>query len=186
MHAADSIRLPPGVKRFDDGTLLPCPVHDITLRRITDIREFKLYDQPNLELGRDRDFRVGLGSLRGIRLEDLVFHVPGRIEVHAEAQGIHLRNVTVHHPLDAAWHLPALGPKSMTYKAGTAPLSWLEVFSPDIDCTLREVTVQGVREAGSSQDLPLDRVVRVIELKPNADYPRTTPKGGTGRGIWIR
>lgn len=185
-HAADSIRLLPGVKRFDDGTLLPCPVHDITLRRITDIREFKLYDQPNLELGRDRDFSVGLGSLRSIRLEDLVFHVPGRIEVHAEAQGIHLRNVTVHHPLDAAWHLLALGPKSMTYKAGPDPSNWREVFSPDIDCTVREVTVDGVREAGSSQDLPLDRVVKVIELKPNPDYPRTTPKGGKGRGLWIR
>ncbi|NBV34518.1 MAG: hypothetical protein EBR81_12210, partial [Proteobacteria bacterium] len=32
-------------------------------RRITDIREFKLYDQPNLELGRDNDFSAGIGSL---------------------------------------------------------------------------------------------------------------------------
>jgi len=22
--------------------------------------------------------------------------------------------------------------------------------------------------------------------KPNPDYPKTTPKGGTGKGIWIR
>jgi hypothetical protein len=34
--------------------------------------------------------------------------------------------------------------------------------------------------------LPIDRVVRVIEQKPNPDYPKTTPKGGTGEGIWIR
>lgn len=50
--SARAIRLLPGVKRFPDGTTLACPITDITLRRITDIREFKLYDQPNLELGR--------------------------------------------------------------------------------------------------------------------------------------
>ena len=43
-----AIRILPGVKRFDDGSTLDCPVRDITLRRITDIRHFKIYDQPNL------------------------------------------------------------------------------------------------------------------------------------------
>jgi len=27
---------------------------------------------------------------------------------------------------------------------------------------------------------------KVVELKPNPAYPKTTPKGGTGKGIWIR
>ncbi len=35
-------------------------------------------------------------------------------------------------------------------------------------------------------DLPIEQVVKVIKQMPNPDYPKTTPKGGTGKGIWIR
>ena len=42
--SANSIRLLSGVKCFSDGSTLDCPIHDITLRDITDIRDFKLYD----------------------------------------------------------------------------------------------------------------------------------------------
>ena len=38
----------------------------------------------------------------------------------------------------------------------------------------------------SQTDLPIGQVVKVIELKPNPGYPKTTPKGGTGKGIWVR
>jgi len=31
-----------------------------------------------------------------------------------------------------------------------------------------------------------ERVVNVIELQPNPEYPRTTPEGGTGKGRWVR
>jgi hypothetical protein len=34
--------------------------------------------------------------------------------------------------------------------------------------------------------LPIEQVTKVIEQKLNPDYPKTTPKGGTGKGIWIR
>ena len=66
------------------------------------------------------------------------------------------------------------------------PARWRELFSPDLDCTVRKVTVAGVRIRDSQVDLPIDRVVKVIELQPNPDYPKTMPKGGTGKGIWIR
>lgn len=186
--AANSIRLLPGVKRFDDGTTLDCPIHDITIRDITDIREFKLYNQPNLELGRDQDFSHGIGTLRNLRFENLVFHHPGKIEVHADTDGLVVAGVDLRHPLAPGWHLLALGPKSMTYKGapGTDPARWTEIFSPDLDCTVRNVSVTGVREHGSSTDQPLAQVVKVIEQQPNPDYPKTTPKGGTGKGIWIR
>jgi hypothetical protein len=39
-----------------------------------------------------------------------------------------------------------------------------------------------VRNSG----MPMEQVVKVIEQKPNPAYPKTTPKGGTGKGIWIR
>jgi hypothetical protein len=186
--ATNAIRLLPGVKRFSDGTTLDCPVHDITLRRITDIREFKLYDQPNLELGRENDFSIGVGTLKNICFEDLTFNRPGTIELHANTDRFTIRNVTLNFPLAPDWHLLAIGPKSQTYKhAGSAdPAKWTEIFSPDLDCTVRNVTVTGVRTADSQTDLPIDRVVHVVQQKLNPDYPKTTPRGGTGKGIWIR
>ena len=189
LHAANSIRLLPGVKRFDDGTLLDCPITDVTLRGITDIHEFKLYDQPNLELGRDKDFSAGVGTINNIRFEDLTFHRPGKIEVHANTDGLVIRNVHLHHPISGDWHLLAIGPKSQTYKHGgesSDPARWVEIFSPDLDCTVRNVRVSGVRADRAESDLAVEQVVEVVELMPNSDYPNTTPKGGKGKGIWVR
>ena len=176
------------MKRFSDGTTLDCPIHDITMRHITDIRDFKLYDQPNLEVGRDNDFSADIGTLKNIVFEDLTFNRPGSIQVHANADGLSIHNVRVNHPINPEWHLLAIGPKSMIYKGapGTDSSRWTEIFSPDLDCTVRHVSISGVRTRDSQSDLPIEQVVKVIEQKPNPDYPKTTPKGGTGKGIWIR
>jgi len=186
--AANSIRILPGVKRFDDGTQLDCPLENITLRRITDIREFKVYDQPNLEMGRDKDFSIGVGSIKNLCFEDIVFNRPGKIELHANTDGLVIRNVEVNHPITEDWHLLAIGPKSQTYKGSRSedPVRWTEIFSPDLDCTVRNVSFTGVRTRDSQTDLPIEQAVKAIELKPNSNYPNTTPKGGTGKGIWIR
>ena len=186
--AANSIRILPGVKRFGDGSTLDCPIHDITMRDITDIRDFKLYDQPNLEVGRDKDFSAGIGTLRHITFERLTFHRPGSIQVHANTDGLNVREVKLLFPPPADYHLIELGPKSMTYKGapGTDPARWTEIFSPDLDCTVRNVSITGVRLRDSQSDLPIEKVVRVIEQELNPDYPKTTPRGGTGKGIWIR
>jgi len=186
--AANSIRLLPGIKRFDDGTSLDCPIRDITLRRIDRIREFKLYDQPNLELGRQKDFSDGVGALKDIRFEDLVFHQPGLIEIHANTDGLIVDGVTIHHPLTPEWRLVAIGPKSGIYKGGSPddPAKWTEIYSPDLDCTVRNLSVSGVRAGDLAEDLPIEQVVQVVEQKLNPDYPRTTPKGGKGKGIWNR
>lgn len=186
--SANSIRLLPGVKRFNDGTTLDCPIHDITLRDITDIRDFKLYDQPNLEVGRDNDFSIGIGTLKNIVFEKLAFNRPGTIQVHANSDGLTVRGVKLNFALPADYHLIELGPKSMTYKSGgpSTPEKWTEIFSPDLNCTVRNVSINGVRTSDSQTDLPIEQVVHVIEQKPNPDYPKTTPKGGTGKGTWIR
>jgi len=186
--SARAIRLLPGVKRFPDGTTLACPIADITLRRITDIREFKLYDQPNLELGRTNDFSAAIGTLKDIRFEKLTFNHPGKIEVHADTDGLTVEDVRVRHPITPDWHLLAVGPLSVTYKRGgpNAPEKWVEIFSPDLDCTVRNLKVTGVRTEGSPADLPFDQAVKVVVQKPNPDYPKTTPKGGTGKATLIR
>lgn len=186
--AANAIRLLPGVKRFADDSTLDCSLQDITLRRITDIREFKLYAQPNLELGRDKDFSIGVGTLNRIRFEDLIFNRPGVIEVHANTDGLTIRNVKLTFPVATDYHLLAIGPKSQTYKYGNSadPARWTEIFSPDLDCTVSNLSVSGVHAGDSQDELPIERVVQVIEQTLNPDYPKTTPRGGTGKGIWIR
>ena len=183
-----AIRILPGVKRFDDGSTLDCPIRDITLRRITDIRHFKIYDQPNLELGRDNDFSIGVGTVKNIRVEDLTFNRPGQIELHANTDGLSIHNVRVNHPITPDWHLLAIGPMSRTFKRGRSedPAKWTEIFSPDLDCAVRNLTVAGVRTRDSQTDLPIELVVRVIAQKPNPDYPKTTPRGGSGKGVRIR
>ncbi len=187
-HGTDAIRLLPGVKRFSDGSTLECPIHDITLRDITDIRDFKLYDQPNLEVGRDKDFSAGIGALKNIHFENLTFNRPGSIQVHADTDGLTVRDVKLLFAPPTDYHLLELGPKSATYKGapGTDPSRWTEIFSPDLDCTVRDVRITGVRLHDSHADLPIEQVVKVVEQKPNPDYPKTTPMGGSGKGIWIR
>jgi hypothetical protein len=180
--SANSIRFLPGKKRFSDGALLDCPIHDITVRRITDITEFKLYDQPNLEVGRDKDFSAGLGMLKNLRFEDLTFSRPGRFEIHAELDGLVLHQVT----LAKRAPLILIGPKSQTYRSGDDPARWVEIFSPDLDCMARNLSVSGVRVQGESTGMSPDEVIRVIVQTPNPDYPATTPRGGTGKGVWRR
>jgi hypothetical protein len=37
---------------------------------------------------------------------------------------------------------------------------------------VRNLTVTGVRAVGSTEDIPIDRLVRVIEQKVNPDYSK--------------
>ncbi len=181
-----AIRLLPGVKRFADGAVVDCPIRDVTLRRITDIREYKFYDQPNLELGRDVDSSAAVGRLENIRLEGLVFNRPGTIEVHADTDGLVIEGVDLRFAPAADWRLVRLGPKSQTYRRKPDdPATWTEIFSPDRDCTIRGLAITGVRDA-AGRDLPAEGLVEVIEQRPNPDYPRTLPRGGTGRATWVR
>lgn len=189
-NAADAIRLLPGVKRFPSGATLDCPVTDCVLRDLTDIREFKLYDQPNLELGRDNDFSDPVGTLRNLQFEHLVFNRPGWINVAATTEELSIADVEfrfdLDHPANANYHLVPIGPMSMTWKSrADDPSTWVEVFSPD-----RDVLVRGLRLTGVTMALggkmtpvtePLKRLVAVRDMQLNPDYPKTTPRGGTGK-----
>ena len=137
-------------------------------------------------VGRDVDSSASVGRLANIRLEGLVFNRPGTIEVHADTDGLAIAGVEVRFAPAADWRLVRLGPKSQTYKRNPADVTtWTEIFSPDRDCTVRGLEVRGVRDA-AGRDLPADRLVEVIEQRPNPDYPRTVPRGGTGKAIWVR
>ncbi len=50
-------------------------------------------------------------------------------------------------------------------------------------CTASSIPAFRIKDEPS--ELPVEQVVRVIEQKPNADYPKTAPKGDNGKGVWI-
>ncbi len=183
--SASSIRLLPGVKAFEDGKTVDCTISDITIRDITDIREFKFYDQPNLERGRDNDFSLRLGTLHNIRLQRLTFTRPGVIQIAANVDGMGVEDVEFTFEPDADFRLVEIGPMSMTWRHGDDPSRWVEVFSPDRDVTVRNFHLGKVRVNGQGVPDGEARFLQVKDQQINPDYPKTTPRGGTGKAILV-
>ncbi len=195
LNGTDEIRLLPGTKTFADGRKLDCPVADCVFRNLHDIRTFKVYDQPNLELGRDRDFCDPIGTIKNVYFEQLVFKRPGRFQIAANVEGLAVDDVQLNFdpasPDYRDWKLIEIGPMSETYKIKPQdPASWVELFSPDRDVTVRNFRLTNVRVQAGQDWQPLPNaesdLVRVSDQKPNPDYPKTLPRGGRGRAIVIR
>ncbi len=192
LGGTDEIRLLPGTKSFSDGVKLECPVSDCVLRDLYDIRTFKVYDQPNLECGRDNDFSDPIGTVRNVFFCDLVFNRPTKFQVAANVDGLSIDNVQLTFDIGTAaqrdYKLVEIGPMSQTYKiVPDNPATWVELFSPDRDVTVRGFRLRNVQAQidGARRYLPNAEVglVKVADQTPNPDYPQTTPRGGTGKAI---
>ena len=86
------------------------------------------------------------------------------------------------------YKLIAIGPKSDTIRS-KPPETWFELFSPDKDCTARNLNIRRVQyigDEGQSIETQGESLVHVFSQQSNPDYPNTTPKGGTGKGVWIK
>lgn len=195
LNGTDEIRLLPGTKSFADGRKLDCPVADCVFRNLHDICTFKVYDQPNLEIGRDRDFCDPIGTINNVYFRHLVFNRPGRFQIAANVAGLAVDDVQLNFdPASSnyrSFKLVEIGPMSQTYKIKPEdPSSWVELFSPDRDVTVRDFRLTNVRVKGGDGPQPLPNaeidLVSVTDQKPNPDYPKTTPRGGRGRAIVIR
>ena len=187
------IRLLPGHKRFGDGTRVACDLRDIVIRHVRAIRTFKMYDQPNLEMGRDKDFSDPIGDMRRVFLRDVVTVPTGDavVQVHSNVDGLDIADIILQAPsLPPEYALVGVGPLSAVYKHNPGDAStWVEIFSPDKDCTVRNLRLQRVsleRPDGPREPLDPSALIAVIEQTPNPDYPRTLPKGGTGKGHLVR
>jgi hypothetical protein len=149
---ADTIRLLPGIKCFADGSTLACSIERITLSDIENIAEFKLYDQPNLEMPPGADRSAGMGHLRDIVFCNLRCARPALIDIHADADNIVLDGVAVDYPVQPDDVLVRVGPKSQLWQRGPDPATWRELFSPDLDCTVRGLSISGVTINGIPAD----------------------------------
>ena len=185
-NATDAIRLLPGVKLFTTGGRLNCPISDIVLRRISDLREFKLYDQPNLEVGRDKDFSAELGRIRNLHIETLRFTRPGKIQIAANVEIFGIDDVDLNCELKPGFKLVEIGPMSETYKHGSSdPVKWVEIFSPDRDVIVRGFHLTNVRTTSGGKRVKVPKpeavLVSIADQQLNPNYPATTPRGGTGK-----
>ncbi|MBN2294539.1 MAG: right-handed parallel beta-helix repeat-containing protein [Pirellulales bacterium] len=188
-----AVRLLAGTKNFGPGKSVDCDISNCVVRNIRGMHEIKIYDQPNLELGRNNDFADPIGKLANLFFSDIhVDHpAPPLFQIASNVDGIDISHVKLNFaPTDIKkppFRLVEVGPMSMTYKFDpNNPASWVEVFSPDTDCTVRNLTVSDVRFAlKQSQKLSPKDLIRVRNQKLNSDYPKTTPRGGTGHGILI-
>ncbi len=150
----------------------------------------KMYDQPNLELGRDRDFADPIGWMRNLYFSRLVFSRPGRFQIAANVDGLSIDDVQLRFAVPGAFKLVEIGPMSATYqRKPDDPGTWTEIFSPDRDVTVRGLHLTGVRVLEDDRLVPVPdaerRLVSVSDQKPNPDYPKSTPRGGSGKARLI-
>lgn len=191
----DEIRLLPGTKTFASGAKLDCPIVDCVFRDLRNIRTVKIYDQPNLELGRDQDFCDPIGTVTNVRFSKLVFNRAGRFQIAANVDGLSIDNVQlnfdINTPENKDFKLVEIGPMSQTATSGASdPSAWVELFSPDRDVTVRSFRLTNVSTKVGDRITPLTdaeaRLVKVSDQQPNPDYPKTTPRGGTGKAKMVQ
>jgi hypothetical protein len=189
------IRLLAGTKHYPRGEKLACDLRDCVFDGLRGLRTVKMYDQPNLGC-RDLDFADPIGQMTNLFFRNVeIYRYIGwpLLEIASNVDGMRVENVTLHFdPAEAPYQrykLIEIGPKSQTLKRDPKdPRTWVEIFSPDRDCTVRNLRLTGLRTRTPQGDraLPAESLVRVFSQQPNPDYPKTTPKGGTGKGSWMR
>ncbi len=196
----DEMRLLPGRKLYDDGSVRDCPITDCAFRRMSGLYSVKMYQQPYCY---NKTRRMNDRSLTGGLMEDILFEdisIEGTVtealaevtldafwEIGADAKNVVWRRVSVAVDEETfrstGMSLVTVGPKSSTWKRGeTDPEKWEELFEPDLICHADGLTLEGITFAGAAARRE-DTVLREVHLTPNPDYPNTAPKGGTGYGV---
>ena len=198
--AGGEIRLLPGRKTYPDGEQVACPIERCSFSDIEGVYTFKLYQQPNCHNATravpDRsDIPGQIADVRfeRVRLDGVVesgfgeVRPQGLFEVGADCRNLAICDVTL--GFSSAVYasrgeaLVSVGPKSSTWKQGFEdPAKWAELFEPDLVCTAENVSFSHIRFAdGPCEDEAL--LIKARRLTVNEDYPRTTPRGGTGYGV---
>jgi hypothetical protein len=179
-------RLLPGNRKRSDGSVKSCKIKDIVIRNITNLRTIKMYDQPNLERGRDKDRSQPLGVFENVYIHDLHFDRPGFIEIDDFVNGLDIARLTYSfNPESIKKPIVKVGPKSGTYKSKRDdPSKWVEIFSPECDIEVKNFSLRDIKyiaSNGKTVNVAPEKIFRCEDGKLNPDYPKTTPRGGTGK-----
>jgi hypothetical protein len=132
------------------------------------------------------DFADPIGTIRNVYFSRLMFERPGRFQIAANVDSLAIDDIQFRFVPPDSFKLVEIGPMSATYKhKPDDPATWTEIFSPDRDVTVRAFRLTGVRVLQGGQLVPFPeagtRLVQVADQQPNPDYPKTTPRGGSGK-----
>jgi len=201
----NEFRLLPGRKTFSDGAFVECDIKNCIFKDITGVYTYKLYCQKNWKEAFDfsySDHSETVGNLENIYFENIRFDkvrsdgfseitVNGLFDCCADMKDIHFNNISV--DMDKAefdktgLKMVSVGPISYTWKRHypDEPEKWGELFSPDAVCKAENITFENITFGGVKMT-EIDDIMSEVHLKINPDYPKTTPKGGTGYGtvLW--
>lgn len=196
----NEFRLLPGQKLFENGTFVDCDIKNCVIENLSGIYAFKLYAQPNItnaETG-THDVSGTVGRIENVIFKNITFAkvspsgfhglpVKGLFEVCADCRRLNLEDVFVNNTVEDCMRLDLrlmnVGPLSAVWKNGSdAPADWGEVFDPDAICSADDIFMKNIRFAGEAVT-DLNLLTREVHMKINPDYPKTTPKGGTGYGM---
>ena len=196
----DEIRLLPGRKMFSDNESLDCDIHDCHFSHIRNAYCFKLYQQPNChnDLTGWNDRSPIPGVIQDVSFDDIELNaitpvglgevkVTALFEICADCDRISFDDIRIALPLSdfraSGMRVVEIGPKSSTWKRGNDnPTLWAELFDPELICTANDLSFKNITFAGVPC-MDEQTIVGCHRLQPNPDYPRTTPKGGSGYGI---
>lgn len=198
--SGDEIRLLPGRKTYADGRQTECPIYDCLYRRVHNAYCVKLYQQPNCanEIVGKLDKSDIPGEIRDVVFQDVELDaltstglgevaVTALFDVCADCRHLVFDNIRIGVGEEefraAGMRLVEVGAKSSTWKRGyTDPEKWVELFDTELVCTADDLVFRHIAFAGKECRDPATLVGARV-LTPNPDYPRTTPRGGHGKGI---
>ncbi|MDD5707066.1 MAG: GDSL-type esterase/lipase family protein [Kiritimatiellae bacterium] len=181
------IRLLPGTKLYADGTKLACPISDCVLHEIKNIGNFKIYDQPPA-WSRETDYCDPIGKVSNVYFKGLVFDRQAAFRIAVHVDGLSVEDVQLNFAPSPDYRLVEFGALSGTAKRKPDdPSTWVDVYNPDADFTVRRFRLSNVRAKAANgwARVPVTNLVRVTNQKLNPDYPKTTPRGGTGKAIFL-
>ncbi|MDY4976985.1 MAG: hypothetical protein SO147_08835 [Clostridia bacterium] len=195
----NELRLLPGQKVFEDGTRVDCDIRDCVLEDISGIYTFKMYAQPNIAnaISGIHDVSGTVGRIEHVFVRNISFvkvtpsglnglPVKSLFEICADCNDIVLEDIRVNNSLQECREMDVclvnVGPLSAVWKNGSErPEDWGEVFDPDAVCRVDRLHLNRIQFAGERVTDP-GHLVRTVTMKINPDYPKTTPRGGTGYG----
>ncbi len=196
----NELRLLPGRKMYADD-YVDCDIKDSILENLSGIYTFKIYCQPNIfnaEIEGYHDVSGAVGNIYNVWFKNIDidenkssgFHdlpVNGIFDVCCDCHDLHFEDIRVHADFEEmekrGIKFVSVGPLSAVWKNGSEnPDDWGEAFDPDAICHVEDVYFKNITYKGKKAKTR-EELTKEIKMTINPDYPKTTPKGGTGYGV---
>ncbi len=171
-------------------------------RNIRGVHTFKLYDQPNLSKP-EQDFAAPIGKMSDLFFCDIDidgihkadYYDPssdGVFDICTDINRLSIRDIRFHHipgESDMAPYLVSVGPKALTWPRSNNPEDgFKEIFNPNASPVVEGLTIETIYQPDPSTPgayIPCNNLKKLVHerhLSLNPDFPKTMPRGGTGRG----